>query len=250
VAQLTQRQEKVLEGLLYLSRREERPPTTRELGDVLAMSTKTVYQYLLTLENKMVLRRVDGRVLFTPEFRVEWPPLVLGDLCQAIAAILHARHCSIHFRVGTDRLVCPRASFPCRISDDYVTDLSSQSSTTAFMAGHPGQYSFSEDELAAQRSRLRGEPITSMYNPAYGAECSGLIAQPIHIDGEDCGLIKVEAKLPSPHHPVRRSERPFSLQDQILLAAIVEHAEPALARALAWVRETRKDAEVSSDGWC
>ena len=43
---LTKRQERVLRTILKFLEDEERPPTTRELADLLGCHVKTIYQYI------------------------------------------------------------------------------------------------------------------------------------------------------------------------------------------------------------
>ena len=47
---LTEKQRRVLDTVVGFWKREERPPTTRELADELGCHVKTVYQYIIALE--------------------------------------------------------------------------------------------------------------------------------------------------------------------------------------------------------
>jgi len=66
---LTQRQERVLRTILRFFEKEDRPPTTRELAELLGCHVKTVYQYILALERKGYIERRRGRLRVAPELR-------------------------------------------------------------------------------------------------------------------------------------------------------------------------------------
>ena len=80
VEKLTERQDRVLQAILRLTEREERPPTTRELAGALGCHVKTVYQYLLALERKGCISRRKGRIHVAKEFRREKGVPVLGHI--------------------------------------------------------------------------------------------------------------------------------------------------------------------------
>ncbi len=66
---LTRKQRRVLDTVVDLWRREDRPPTTRELADELGCHVKTVYQYVIALEAKGAIERRKGRIHVAPELR-------------------------------------------------------------------------------------------------------------------------------------------------------------------------------------
>jgi len=66
---LTRGQERVLKAILQFFEDEDRPPTTRELAELLRCHVKTVYQYILVLERKGYIERRKGRIRVAPKFR-------------------------------------------------------------------------------------------------------------------------------------------------------------------------------------
>ena len=66
---MTKRQERVLRMILKFFEDEERPPTTRELAELLRCHVKTVYQYVLVLERKGYIERRKGRIRVPSDLR-------------------------------------------------------------------------------------------------------------------------------------------------------------------------------------
>jgi len=75
---LTRKQRRVLDTVIDFWRREERPPTTRELADKLGCHVKTVYQYIVVLEGKGAIERRKGRIHVAPELRSDKGVPIVG----------------------------------------------------------------------------------------------------------------------------------------------------------------------------
>ena len=77
---LTEKQERAIRAIVKFFRREERPPTTRELAQELKVHVKTVYQYLMALEDKGAISKRKGRVYVADRFRQDKGIPIVGHI--------------------------------------------------------------------------------------------------------------------------------------------------------------------------
>jgi len=75
---LTKRQERALKAILKFFDDEDRPPTIRELAELLRCHVKTVYQYILVLERKGYIERRKGRIHVPPALRGDRSVPIVG----------------------------------------------------------------------------------------------------------------------------------------------------------------------------
>ena len=81
---LTKRQRHALEAISRLSRKEARPPTTRELSQELHCHVKTVYQYIVILERKGYIERRKGRIYVTTGVQPDMSVPIVGQVAAGL----------------------------------------------------------------------------------------------------------------------------------------------------------------------
>jgi len=116
---LTKRQERALKAILKFFDDEDRPPTIRELAELLRCHVKTVYQYILVLERKGYIERRKGRIHVPSELRRDRGIPIVGRVAAGIPVM------AIENREGVlliEELFGREDVFAVRVSGDSMKD--------------------------------------------------------------------------------------------------------------------------------
>jgi len=198
---LTKRQQRVLRTILKFFEDEDRPPTTRELAELLGCHVKTVYQYILVLERKGYIERRKGRIRVAPELREDRGILIVGRVAAGVPAMAIENREGI---LSLEDLFGMHDVFAVRVTGDSMKDVGIldgdmvivRSSSTVPAGAIAVCYVGEDQEVTVKRLKERRDCFELIpENPAYRPTRISKGDPHFRLGGKVIGLVRTVSRL-------------------------------------------------------